>query len=235
MKNQYKIRTITCIGCNDTITKRMPQDREYCSLECYRKSKRPQRKTGILKNCGCCDKEIYVRLSELKENNFCSKKCADENQRQNKLKFECKICSKTFYWSKSRIKTNNPKYCSMDCRNQDKETLIKNALKGNLTQLNKKGLNRLELKGNEILNNLDIKYDTQVPMFNKFVVDVLLKDKKIVIQWDGEYWHTKEKRKKLDISQDAYLRKCGYEIIRITDKQIKNNIEEVYEIIKKTI
>jgi len=62
-----------------------------------------------------------------------------------------------------------------------------------------------------------------------------LKDKTIIIQWDGTYWHTKPKRKLLDESQDAYFNKCGYKVLRITDKQIKNNIEKVYENIRKAI
>ena len=123
----------------------------------------------------------------------------------------------------------------MDCRNKDKETLIKNSIKGNLSNLNKNGLNQLEKKGSDILNQLGIEHKTQVVLFEKFMVDVLIEEKKIIIQWDGEYWHTKHKRKMLDESQDAYFKKCGYKIIRITDKQIKNNISEVYEIIRKSI
>lgn len=54
-------------------------------------------------------------------------------------------------------------------------------------------------------------------------------------EWDGEYWHTKPKRVLLDKSQDAYLKKCGYKVLRITDREIKNNIKEVYANITRTI
>ena len=63
----------------------------------------------------------------------------------------------------------------------------------------------------------------------------LSKNKKIIIQWDGEYWHKKPRRKQLDKSQDAYMKKCGYKVIRITDQQIKNNINKVYANIKRAI
>ena len=86
-----------------------------------------------------------------------------------------------------------------------------------------------------ILENIGVRFNEQVLMFGKFLVDVLLKDKKIIIQWDGEYWHNKPKRKKLDKSQDAYLSKCGYIVLRITDKQIKNNIKGIYANIKRAI
>jgi len=237
MKNQYKIRTIKCLGCGKMLTKRMPVGRKYCSLECWRKSKHPQRKTGKFFKCEWCGKEVYKSKSLQREHKFCSKNCANKWQGRNKLIFICKICGKQFKLSKSLAEEEgrNPTYCSWKCRLKDNEHIRKVSIIGNLAQQNKKGLNKLELAGRKILQDLGIKFNEQVLMFNKFLVDVLLKDKKIIIQWDGEYWHNKTKRKKLDISQDAYMKKCGYKVIRITDKQIKNNIEKVYENIKKAI
>ena len=72
-------------------------------------------------------------------------------------------------------------------------------------------------------------------MFNKFLVDVLIPSKKLVIQWDGVYWHSKPKRKVLDQSQDAYFKACGYSVLRITDNQIKEDLEGVYANIKEAI
>ena len=123
----------------------------------------------------------------------------------------------------------------MKCRNNDKEHMINCGIQSTLVQQKKRGLNKLELRGREILEDLDIEFNEQVLMFEKFLVDVLLKNKKIIIQWDGEYWHKKPRRKQLDKSQDAYMKKCGYKVIRITDQQIKNNINKVYANIKRAI
>jgi very-short-patch-repair endonuclease len=237
MGKEYGIKTIKCTGCGQVVTKRLKPGRRYCSADCFRKSKRPQRKTGKIILCNNCSKSCYqikARLEKSK-NQFCSLKCANEFQGRNKIIYNCKTCNKQFKWSKSRITQANPKYCSIECRNNDKEHIALTSLKGNLSQLNKKGLNRLEKAGNDILNELRVEYKTQVPMFNKFIVDVLIEDKKLVIQWDGEYWHTKEKRKRLDQSQDAYLKKCGYKVLRITDRQIKENINRVYDYIRTAI
>jgi very-short-patch-repair endonuclease len=238
MKNQYAERTFTCIGCQKETTKRTPKNStKYCSIECFRSSKKPHLKKGEIVCCESCGKETYKEKCFIKKNknNFCSVDCANKFQSRNKIEYNCKICNCIFKWSPSRALVNNPTYCSIECRNKDTEFMFQTSVKGNLAQINKKGLNKLELKGNDILDSLGIKYQNQVPMFNKFIVDVLLDNKKIIIQWDGTYWHEKSKRKSLDISQDKYLNKCGYKVIRITDKQIKNNIEEVYEIIKNTI
>jgi len=129
----------------------------------------------------------------------------------------------------------NPLYCSWTCRLKDKEHIKKNAIKGNLVQQHKKGLNKLELAGRKILQELEIEFNEQVLMYDKFLVDVLLKNIPVIIQWDGIYWHSKPRRKALDKSQDKYLQKCGYKVIRITDMQIKNNKGYVYDYIRKTI
>jgi len=236
MNNQYKIRQFKCLGCGKIVRLRRAKNKtKYCSLECWRKSKHPQRKTGGIFKCEWCGKEVYKSKSLQREHKFCSKWCANQWQARNKLTFICKICGKTFKLSKSLAeqKGRNPMYCSIRCREKDPDYM--GHINGNLAQQNKKGLNKLELVGRKILQDLGIKFNEQVLMFNKFLVDVLLKDKRIIIQWDGEYWHNKPKRKRLDISQDAYLRKCGYKVIRITDYQIKNNLQEVYGYLKRTI
>lgn len=235
--NKYKLRKFKCIGCGKETEARRPQDKaKYCSLVCYRESERPKRKTGKFVACKNCGKEAYKKKYQLENKNlFCSTECANKYSGRNKLKFTCKICGERFYWSKSRIKDNNPIYCNWNCRVKDKEHIFKNAIKGNVAQQNKKGLNKLELVGQKILKDIDVDFQEQVLMFNKFLVDVLIPSKNIIIQWDGEYWHTKPKRVLLDKSQDAYLKKCGYKVLRITDREIKNNIRQVYANITRTI
>lgn len=240
--NKYKIRTFVCKGCNkEVILRRSKNKLNYCSQYCYNNFRKPRIKIGKIIKCEWCGKEKYKSKCHLKnsKNLFCSINCSNYFQGKNKLKFKCRICDKIFKWSKSRMKQANPTYCSMICRNKDKLRLCENSLKGNLAQINKNVLNRLEKKGTQILEKIGLKknYDffEQVPLFNKFIVDIFIPNKKLVIQWDGVYWHTKEKRKKLDESQDKYLKKCGYEILRITDKEIKKNEEDVYDNIKRTI
>lgn len=235
--NKYKLRKFKCIGCGKEVEARRPKNKtKYCSLSCYRNGIRPNNKTGKIIACKNCGKEVYKPLSQLKsKNHFCSKDCANKYQAKDKIKFICKICGEKFSLSKSKVEQSNPTYCSWECRIKDKEHIFKNAIKGNVAQQNKKGLNKLELAGQKILKEIGVEFQEQVLMFNKFLVDVLIPSKNIIIQWDGEYWHTKPKRVLLDKSQDAYFKKCGYKVLRITDKEIKNNIKEVYANITRTI
>jgi len=233
--NKYKVRQFKCIGCGKEVKQRARPNQQYCSLECYRTGNRPNRITGKNILCAHCGKTTYKPKGQLKKQNFCSTVCANKYQGRNKIDFICKICGKKFRWSKSRVLQGNPTYCSVKCLNKDTEHFIKCGTASTLKQQKKRGLNKLELSGRMILENIGVRFNEQVLMFGKFLVDVLLKDKKIIIQWDGEYWHNKPKRKKLDKSQDAYLSKCGYIVLRITDKQIKNNIKGIYANIKRAI
>jgi len=238
-KNKYKLRKFVCLGCGKEVEERRPSiNTKYCSLECYRKSKRPQRATGKIVSCKFCGKKVYKRKVYLKsENLFCSTDCANKFAGRNKIKFICKICGNVFKLSKSLAdgRKHDIKYCSIKCRNEDKEQMLMNSIKGNLAQQNKYGLNKLELEGRRILEDIGIDYEEQVLMFNKFLVDILIQEKNLIIQWDGIYWHTKPRRVLLDKSQDSYLKKCGYKVLRITDEEIKNDRGGVYDNIKRAI
>jgi len=196
----------------------------------------------ITKICEICNNEF---ITTGKERRFCSVECQNKWQGRNKIKFICKICNQEFEWSPSRIKQANPTYCSLYCRDQDED--VKNRLiHYNVLQSRKKGLNKLEREGRKILEELGVVFVEQELIANKFLVDVLIPDKKIIIQWDGDYWHGKKrtnnklddrqiKRMNLDKSQDAYMTKCGYKILRFWETDIYKNRKDVYDIIRKAI
>jgi len=237
MSNKYKMRRFKCLGCGEEVERRRSASKtQYCSLDCYRSSGRPNRKTGKAVNCAFCGKATYKPLYQLNhKNNFCSSHCANAYQGRNKVDFICKVCGNKFRWSASRLTTNNPIYCSMDCRNADTEHMVNCGLTSTIRQQKKRGLNKLELAGRLILRDMGLDFNEQILMFDKFLADVLIKGRKLIIQWDGEYWHQKPKRKALDNSQDAYLGKCGYTVLRITDEQIKNELGVVYANIRRAI
>jgi len=52
MGNQYKIREFKCLGCGKVVKSRRPKNKaKYCSIECWRKFKHPERKTGKVIKC----------------------------------------------------------------------------------------------------------------------------------------------------------------------------------------
>ena len=190
------------------------------------------RKNGKIICCENCKKDVYKPLGELKRSkkHFCSAICANEFQSRNKVEFSCKICSSKFLKSagdlvKSEKRNHKIQYCSIACRNSDAKRMTEKAQKMNEIQFNKVGLNKLEIAGREWLEALgflhNVDFFEQVLLFDKFCVDVYFPKFNLVVQFDGNYWHSKPKRQKLDISQDAYLTKAGLRVFRITDIEMK--------------
>lgn len=63
--------------------------------------------------------------------------------------------------------------------------------------------------------------------------DYILGDK-ILIELDGDYWHSKSKNKENDERKNQSARDCGYILLRIQEKEVKNidvlvKIKELYE------
>lgn len=244
MTSKYKFREFVCVGCGRSVKKLCPAKSRYCSLDCYRSTPRPARKTGTETTCGHCRAKIYVRKSEARGLNFCSKRCHDEHQSRNKTSHLCLICGKEFKWSPSRTKLQNPTYCSIACRNKCPEWKRKSVIAANLKQQHSKAPNRLELAGREILSEIGLPFSEQVLIAEKFVVDAVLTGTSIVIQWDGDYWHgynadrldsRQQKRVALDKSQDAYMTKLGYTVLRFWEHEVFQQKEIVRENIASAI
>jgi len=247
MSESYAVRTLDCPVCGVSITGRFPKKKQTCSRTCGTVIAAKKRQTGKVTTCLQCDAESYRPAKRLKHLTFCGVECANAYQRRTKIKRSCKHCNCEFLVSPSRVKFDAANYCSLDCNYKASERL------SHLIELNQKqqvqnGPNRLEQAGNKILDDLGIQYKTQVVIANKFTVDVLLDDGKTVIQWDGDYWHgfvpidkvidfdlRQRRRMALDKSQDAYMAKAGYRVIRFWEHDVHGSPTKVYEDIRRTI
>lgn len=215
--------------------------KHYCSKKCAGHARDTRKKIY----CLVCGKSVLAPTNQNRK--FCSKDCHDSFQSRNKIKLVCQTCGKTFYRSPSWTKQRKGYYCSLECRNQDPMFGKRSWVKANLIQNKKKGLNKLEKRGHDILLKTGVQdFVEQECMFNKFCVDVLIPSNKTVIQWDGNYWHGKNKkldeveprvrqRMVLDKSQDAYLKKMGYTVLRFWENEIKNKEDYVIRTIARTI
>ncbi len=76
-------------------------------------------------------------------------------------------------------------------------------------------------------------FSRQRPVLN-YIADFFSKELKLVIEVDG-YTHGFEKVMKKDEKKDKELNEAGYEVIRIYDHDVLNNITGVYEYIKMKV
>jgi len=177
------------------------------------------------KRCIMCNKEFqaHKRYTEKGQDKFCSHKChgiwrsknwtGENNPCWRRIKRVCEVCGKEFLIKPYRIKKGEGKFCSSHCfgiwnckHSKKKNTLIEIMME------------------QELIKN-KIPYMKQVPVEGIALVDFLLPNK-IIIQCDGDYWHSKEKNKGKDIAQDTVLTFRGYKVFRFWEHDIKKSTEK---------
>ena len=80
------------------------------------------------------------------------------------------------------------------------------------TGIEKKVYDYLLLKG--------VLFESQYLVNGKFLVDAYIPSLNLIIEADGKYWHNMVKGK--DKAENAYLTKCGYNLIRLTEEEINS-------------
>ena len=73
-----------------------------------------------------------------------------------------------------------------------------------------------ELKKREII------FEKQKLINNKFVVDIYIPSINLIIECDGNYWHSRERTIKKDKAENAYLTTCGFNLLRFPEHEINN-------------
>lgn len=77
------------------------------------------------------------------------------------------------------------------------------------------------------LEKIGVQFEKQKLINDKFVVDAYVPSQNLIIEADGDYWHSLERIIKKDKAENAYLTKCGFKLIRLTEKEImKGNFIE---------
>jgi lysyl-tRNA synthetase class 2 len=69
------------------------------------------------------------------------------------------------------------------------------------------------LKGKQ----LGVAFRRQVPVGGKHIVDFLASSVKLVVEIDGGYY---SERQRADASRDRWLRKAGYQVLRLPDSLV---------------
>ena len=78
----------------------------------------------------------------------------------------------------------------------------------------------LERTVGALLEALGIEFVPQYPI-GRYVVDFLVPDKKLVIECDGSFWHSRPGVPEKDAARDAYLGTQGYRVLRLPQVDIE--------------
>jgi very-short-patch-repair endonuclease len=103
-----------------------------------------------------------------------------------------------------------------------KEELKKRGLTGLLKQQSMKRPTSIEKTVYDFLLLKGIIFERQKLINNKFLVDVYIPSSNLVIEVDGNYWHSLDRVMKKDKAENAYLGKCGFNLLRLSEEEINN-------------
>jgi len=189
---------------------------KYCSRECfylYLASK----KNNFKHICKYCKKVFY---SDERKRKFCSQKCHYLSRIQKIPKLNCKLCGKPFY-KKWKSELKRAKFCSLNCKSiYNKKYIVPN--KDTL----------IERLVESYLKSNNIPFTKQCPVAGISLVDFLL-PRKIIIQCDGDYWHSVGNRKERDANQDLIFGFKGYKVWRFSETEIKETrgscVEKIFK------
>jgi len=97
-------------------------------------------------------------------------------------------------------------------------------LKGLMAQQNSKEPTSIEIKLYEELEARHLSFEAQKLINGKFLVDAYIPKLNLVIEVDGDYWHSLDRVVKKDKAENAYLKKCGYDMIRLSELEINSGV-----------
>ena len=190
----------------------------YCSRSCFFTSVRKSKKV----NCHNCKKEIIVLNYKFKKykHQYCSKNCQgtivgnrkgklSNGYHGGKLKNTCLFCQKVYeIWPYEK---DQSKFCSRICQGHYS---ARNIYLFKPTSI--------EVAVYEELENRNILFEKQKNIEGKFVVDAYIPELNLIIEADGDYWHSLEKAKIRDEKKNKYLLENGYSLIRLKESEIKS-------------
>jgi very-short-patch-repair endonuclease len=192
----------SCLNCGRVFNKPKCKKKRFCCIECayeYRSKEKSEKISTVCKWCG----KVFERFPCLikKEGNFCSTECHyryRDGKSFDELYGETrarKIKSKIAKKTEYNNKYN-PVYFTKP------HQILKRAM---------------------IENGLYIGFSTS-EYVDFWEIDELNREKKIVVEVDGDYWHNLIKVKVRDVRKNIYLEKLGYTVVRFWEKDILTDL-----------
>lgn len=113
-------------------------------------------------------------------------------------------------------------------------------------QQTRSGPTNIERIGYRMLTECGALYLPQHTIGRKFCVDAYVPSKGLIVQFDGNYWHghpaiyktltrRQATQRQRDIAQDAYLKACGYSVLRFWEVDMLKNQARVRAIMAKAV
>lgn len=193
---------------------------KYCSRECSDAvNKNAPAQEWISKPCAYCG-NLFLCPPWHQQIAHCSNKCASLHQAQtmrgpnhplwkDRVEMACKVCGKVCMVRPCIVKRFGA--CSRRC----------GAVLSALSQQGR--ASGIERKIQEALRYVGL-YPIPQYVIGPYVVDFAIPECQLVIECDGDYWHTLPKQQIKDKRKDMYLKHEGWRVLRLWEHSIRNDI-----------
>ena len=202
---------------------------KYCSMLCrntafkgQRRSKNTEFKKGSSVRLGIRHTEKSKQKMSIARK---GKNIGEKSPSWKGGKPKCADCSKQLsaYSAKRCVQCHTKRFNYKKVGlNATKEYWKKIGLKGLLKQQNMKEPTSIEKKVYDFLILKGIIFEKQKLINGKFIVDVYIPSLNLVIEADGNYWHSLDRVMKKDKAENAYLKKCGFKMLRLSEDEINS-------------
>lgn len=192
---------------------------KFCGTECKYESFRangwPASRGKVKTTCETCGKVEFSTQSIAKTKRFCSQTCmiiwrgpvAREARYipDAHTVIKCETCGEEFDTHICRIKGGRGRFCSRGCA-------------GSWTIRNKQNrISKAETLFGTQMSGVGLVFESQF-LIGSWVVDFFFPSENLVVEYDGEYWHSLPKSKDRDARKDAYLMQKGHSVLRVPER-----------------
>lgn len=208
-----------CAHCGKEITRK--RNVRFCSRQCsdsFDKSAH-RRLPRLRKTCPHCGKQF--ECAPYHETECCSRLCSARHKAltqvgknhplyKPKVEMKCEVCGKVCYVKPSLVERFRS--CSKRCN-----AYLAQKASPRISSIETTMLAALEARGLSPQGQF-----SEVP----FWIDIAFPAVKLAIECDGDYWHGNKRQQSKDRQKDHYLRRRGWHVLRLSETEIKTNIDE---------
>lgn len=202
-----KVIKVNCCNCGSVFSRRpFEHKKKFCSIKCLGEGRRT-RVTLSCKNCGNFFTAEPNRIA-VGKGLFCSLNCYRETF-PGKVTRECKWCKSEFEVFPSLLKqVGGGSFCGRQCSGS-----YKTSLQGGRRS-------SIEIMVESELKKLDFVFYSQYRIF-KYLCDFYVPHLNLVIECDGDYWHSRPEVIKRDRIKDEWMKNNDYNIVRLKETDIR--------------
>lgn len=205
-----------CKHCGKTFLARWPsEDRRFCSPTCHSAGMTTSKM--VTRECPNCGRRFTRKDWEMARVTCCSLKCGKQYAARTqvgenhplwkpKVTMHCEVCGQPREVKPSLV--SRFRACSGKCR----------AILSARAQIRRK-TSRLETIMAAMFADAGLDFVRQRP-FWRYRADFAFEDAKLVVECDGDYWHSRPDVQRSDRRKDAYLQERGWRILRLTETDI---------------